>query len=220
MENVFITDHKHKPAKLNTLSEEEDEHFYQYMKELESYKKAKPAQEVVTDSGRFEKGSMLQRMFEPLTGATRNENGTLVLNIVDKELAYGLDEETMRGEFERANMYEPFPTKEWDIGVLRNALYDELRENTTVADEWDKILNKELAAIKDNGEYSAVADMRNAFDRGSKTSTFMKMLRTVPEHAFWDIKKPLTREENCHMNTYNPSRQVPFSSFFDARAYD
>ena len=172
MENVFITDHKHKPAKLNTLSEEEDEHFYQYMKELESYKKAKPAQEVVTDSGRFEKGSMLQRMFEPLTGATRNENGTLVLNIVDKELAYGLDEETMRGEFERANMYEPFPTKEWDIGVLRNALYDELRENTTVADEWDKILNKELAAIKDNGEYSAVADMRNnaillLLDRGN-----------------------------------------------------
>lgn len=43
----------------------------------------------------------------------------------------------MRGEFERANKYEPLPQEEWDISTLRMALYDELRENTSVADEWD-----------------------------------------------------------------------------------
>merc|ERR1740117_1771062 len=61
--------------------------------------------------------------------------------------------------------------------------------------------------------------MSDAFSHGSKTSTFMKMLRTVPEHAFWDIKKPLMPEVDYHMNPYNPARQVPFSSFFDARKY-
>lgn len=162
----------------------------------------------------------MQRMFEPLAGAKRNQDGTLVFTITDKDLKYGLDENIMRGEFERANKYEPLPQEEWDISTLRMALYDELRENTTVADEWDKILNKELAAIKSGDKYDAVKDLSDAFAHGSKTSTYMKMLRTVPEHAFWDIKKPLVPEVDYHMNPYNPARQVPFSSFFDARKYD
>lgn len=221
MKDVYVTDHKHKATKFNTLSEEEDEHFFAYMQELKAYKSAAPKSEASQfESGRYERGSILQRMFEPLAGASRNQDGTMVYTIVDKDLQYGLDESIMRGEFDRANKYEPLPQEEWDISTLRMALYDELRENTTVADEWDQILIREFSAIKGNKKYSAVEDMSNAFAHGSKTSTFMKMLRTVPEHAFWDIKKPLVPEVDYHMNPYNPARQVPFSSFFDARKYD
>lgn len=37
MENVYTTDHKHRAAKLNTLSADEDEHFFAYMQSLQQY---------------------------------------------------------------------------------------------------------------------------------------------------------------------------------------
>lgn len=37
MENVYVTDHKHKAAKFSTLSEEEDLEYYNYVKSLEEY---------------------------------------------------------------------------------------------------------------------------------------------------------------------------------------
>lgn len=42
MKNVYITDHVHQAPKFNTLSEEEDEHFFKYMQELKAYKAAAP----------------------------------------------------------------------------------------------------------------------------------------------------------------------------------
>lgn len=87
MKDIYVTDHKHKAAKFNTLSEEEDEHFFEYMKQLKSYKNAAPKTDTSQfDSGRYERGSVLQRMFEPLAGASRNSEGTLVYSIVDKDL--------------------------------------------------------------------------------------------------------------------------------------
>jgi hypothetical protein len=41
---VYITDHKHKTKKYHTTTEEEDEHFFNYMLALQEYKKvATPA---------------------------------------------------------------------------------------------------------------------------------------------------------------------------------
>lgn len=48
------------------------------------------------ESGRFERGSLAQRVFEPMAGAKRNENGTLVYQVQDQELNYGLDEQRLR----------------------------------------------------------------------------------------------------------------------------
>ena len=53
---------------------------------------------------------------------------------------------------------------------------------------------QEIAAIKSGKKYDAVTDLRDAFDNSAETSTLVKVLRTVPDHAFWDIKKPRVPE--------------------------
>ncbi len=42
MKDVYITDHKAKIKKFITFSEEEDEHYYQYMQSLIHYKATAP----------------------------------------------------------------------------------------------------------------------------------------------------------------------------------
>ena len=98
MKDVFITDHKLKAKKLNTTNSKEDEQFYKYYKSLQEYnsKVDAPARISQYESGRFERGSLAQRVFEPLAGARRNENGTLVYEVKDKELSYGLVETRLR----------------------------------------------------------------------------------------------------------------------------
>jgi len=98
MKDVYITDHKAKPAKFNTTNAKEDEQFYKYHQSLQQYNTETNNTPRISqfESGRFERGSLAQRVFEPLAGAKRNENGTLVYEVLDKELSYGLDEARLR----------------------------------------------------------------------------------------------------------------------------
>jgi len=45
-------------------------------------------------------------------------------------------------------------------------------------------------------------------------------METIPDHVFWDIKKPLIKEDTKLTNPYNPFRKYPFSSFFELRDYE
>jgi hypothetical protein len=86
MKDVYVTDHKRKAQKLLTFTEEEDEQFFKYHQSLNSYKEkvriaSKPAL-------KFEKGSLQQRIFDPLAGATRNAQGTLVYEMVDRDFSH------------------------------------------------------------------------------------------------------------------------------------
>jgi hypothetical protein len=98
MKDVYITDHKAKPGKFNTTNAKEDEQFYKYYQSLQQYNSEVNNTQRISqfESGRFERGSLAQRVFEPLAGAKRNENGTLVYEVLDKELSYGLDEARLR----------------------------------------------------------------------------------------------------------------------------
>ena len=71
LKDVYVTDHKHKAAKLTTLSEEEDLEYYNYIKNLQEYNKQPMKGDRVSqfESGRYERGSLKQRIFEPLAGA-------------------------------------------------------------------------------------------------------------------------------------------------------
>ena len=62
--------------------------YYNYTRSLEDYNKeaVKPARISQFESGRFERGSMKQRIFEPLAGARKLDNGTLFYEISEKEL--------------------------------------------------------------------------------------------------------------------------------------
>lgn len=62
--------------------------------------------------------------------------------------------------------------------------------------------------------------MKSAFRESLAKSRAQKIFETIPDHVFWDIKKPLTKEPDAHKNPYNPFRQYPFNSFFDLRDYE
>jgi len=47
----------------------------------------------------------------------------------------------------------------------------------------------------------------------------VKILKTIPDHVFWDIKRPLHDAEKDHLtNPHNPARAVAGADFFDIRA--
>ena len=63
-------------------------------------------------------------------------------------------------------------------------------------------------------------DYRNAFDEGVKTTTVRKIMDTLPDHVFWDVKTPKNSAEKYYINPYNPARSYQGSSFFDIRSND
>jgi hypothetical protein len=59
--------------------------------------------------------------------------------------------------------------------------------------------------------------LQDAFAQGLKTPLAVKIFKTIPDHVFWDIKKPIGADEQMHLNKYNPARAVYNSDFFDIR---
>lgn len=94
MADVYVTDHKVKTEQLLTFSEEEDEQFYKYHQSLNAYKTK--ASITIKPTIKYDKGSLSQRLFDPLAGSTRNANGTIVYEVAEKELAHGMDEQRIR----------------------------------------------------------------------------------------------------------------------------
>lgn len=75
-------------------------------------------------------------------------------------------------------------------------------------DQWNSYLDKELSIFKEGEKYDYVKDLQNAYQDGLKTPLAMKIFKTIPDHVFWDIKKPLHAELQVHLNPYNPARKV------------
>lgn len=98
MRDVYVTDHKHKAAKYSTLSAEEDLEYYNYTKAVEDYNKQSMRSERPGrfESGRFERGSLKQRIFEPLADAVKLDNGTMFMELTDKDIASEVNESTLR----------------------------------------------------------------------------------------------------------------------------
>jgi hypothetical protein len=47
-----------------------------------------------------------------------------------------------------------------------------------------------------------------------------KIFDTLPDHVFWDIKKPRNVDKEIPVNPYNPFREYPFRDFFEFRDYE
>ena len=85
------------------------------------------------------------------------------------------------------------------------------------ADEFNDILDKEFSVFKNGEKYDFVRDLKEAFGTGLERSAAEKILDTIPEHAFWDIKTPTRQDPQRFMNPYNSFRKYHTSSFFDSR---
>ncbi len=62
-----MTDNKHKTPKYNVNNQKELDTFYKYQKSLEKYNKEVDTEvQSLTKKGKYEKGTLAQRIFEPL----------------------------------------------------------------------------------------------------------------------------------------------------------
>ena len=171
LKDVYVTDHKPLVKKYSTLSDEEDMEYYNYTRSLEDYNKeaVKPARISQFESGRYERGSMKQRIFEPLAGARKLDNGTLFYEISEKELQNELNETSLRSTFEKLRDMEALEGDE--EADIRLAMFDAMESQGVDLEEWDKILARELNTFKDGEKYDYVTDLRRSFDEGVSTST-------------------------------------------------
>ena len=79
---------------------------------------------------------------------------------------------------------------------------------------------RELDIFKAGEDYDFVKDLREGFADGLRESAADKIFKTIPDHAFWDIKKPIHEDPDTLQNPYNPARKYPYDSFFDMRKHE
>jgi len=153
-------------------------------------------------------------MFDPLATASRNEDGTLVVEISNADLG-DMSEKTMRAAFERLNDQEAIEGEEED-DEMRVTILTEMESAGIDTDALNEMMAKELN-IFNGEEYSFTKDLREGYDAGLSTSAADKIFDTLPDHVFWDIKRPLGKTPDTYWNQYNSARKIPNTNFFDMR---
>lgn len=101
------------------------------------------------------------------------------------------------------------------------ALMDDMDKNSQFnEEEFSDVLDKEFSVFKNGDKYDFVKDMKDAFSQSLEQPASEKILDTIPDHAFWDIKTPQVADPQRFMNPYNSFRKYHVSSFFDSREYE
>jgi hypothetical protein len=59
--------------------------------------------------------------------------------------------------------------------------------------------------------------LKQAYRRSLKSSTEDKILASIPDHYFWDIKTPQIANPVVRKNRYNQFRGREFDNYFDMR---
>ena len=132
-------------------------------------------------------------MLNPLDGAERLDNGALFYKIEDKELSAGVrEEERLRAEYDSLrNASDAWDVSEEEEDAFRLALLEDMDSKSLYSlDEFNKVLDRELSVFKTGERYDYVKDMKDAYNQGLAKTTAQKIFETIPDHAFWDIKKP------------------------------
>lgn len=71
MEDVYLTDHTPKDKKYHTNSEEEDEQFFKYKQSVQDYNEQDSDFSADIKKSKYELGSLMQKIMDPLAGAQR-----------------------------------------------------------------------------------------------------------------------------------------------------
>lgn len=96
----------------------------------------------------------------------------------------------------------------------------DLEADNVSLEAWNQILGEELGVFKYDEEYNFTTDLRRNFDSSLAESKQQKIFKTIPDHVFWDIKKPLKKflDTVVKTNEINPTREHYARDFFDLRA--
>ena len=191
---MYVTDHEPVDPKYITASEVEDQDFFNYQQSLDEYNSDtlnvfKPAQRKQL----YPKGSLMQKILDPLGGSTTDEDGAVNYHVEDQELVNIENEEFLRRKYENyKKTAEVWDVDEEDDDSFKQALVQELEEGTTAFDinEFEAVLDKELSIFKKDEIYDYVKDLKDAYKNSLKMTREERIFNTLPDHVFWDIKKP------------------------------
>lgn len=138
----------------------------------------------------------MQRIMDPLAGATRDANGSLVHTVsqadMDRFSPELSNEAAMREMYERAKAKnDVWDVDEEDEEAYKQALLQELAEERAgvSVDDFDKVLDKELGTFLNN-KYDYVRDLKDAYKNSLGQTSEQRIFATIPDHVFWDIKTP------------------------------
>lgn len=224
-----MTDHSPVDPKYVTGGEEEDLDYFEYQQSLDAYHGDDKKQKTMTPAAsKYEKGSLMQRIMDPLADATRDENGSILHTVSQADMnnfcAELADEAKLREQYERAKTRsEVWDFDEEDEEAFRQALLQELQDDQAPIslEDLDAVLDKELGTFV-NQRYDYVKDLKDAYKSSLKTTAEQKIFATIPDHVFWDIKTPKKPGNLVRKNKYNPFRGREYADFFemrDAEAY-
>ena len=137
----------------------------------------------------------------------------------EKEVAAQLSEDKLRKAYDLMKCLEVAELE--DKNEVCITMFDAIEEAGFDTEEWDQILAREFNTFAEGEKYDYSTDLRRTFDDAVATPLSAKILKKMPNHIFWDIKKPLvSAEKEMFMNPYNPARKYPFQSFFDMRRHE
>ena len=221
LEDLYLTKHEAKAKKYSTLGKSEDEAFFAYKQSLAEYNNDIPQRTYGRDHLKYAKGTLLQKILDPLANAPRLENGALFYEVEDCELDPHLkNDDFLKTEWELAQAGN---NESWEIDEeeIRLRIVKEMANiNGMFSEEAMNQQFNELAVFKPDEEYDYVTDLARGYENSLKKSAANQIFDTIPNHVFWDIKKPLGSDEEFVLNKKNPFREYPFTSFFDYITWD
>jgi hypothetical protein len=86
LKDVYVTDHSTPTTKYLSKSDEEDEELLNYQKAMEDYNESTSGVFKTPKKSKYPKSSLMQRLFDPFAESTRDENGTIIYTVEEKEL--------------------------------------------------------------------------------------------------------------------------------------
>ena len=95
--DVYVTDHQPVDPKFTTAGDEEDQDYFEYQQAMDEYNS--DSKTVFKASGKkqlYPKGSLMQKIMDPLAGATTDDDGALHYFLEDKELKIIENEDILR----------------------------------------------------------------------------------------------------------------------------
>ena len=165
----------------------------------------------------------MQRIMDPLAGATRDANGSLVHTVSQADMDNFAPELSNEAVMKEADENAKTKSDVWDIDeedeeAYKQALMAELEADKTEfsTGDFDQVLDKELGLFVNN-KYDYVRDLKDAYRVSLSQTSEQRIFATIPDHVFWDIKTPRKQPGLVRQNRYNPFRGREYANFFEMR---
>ena len=132
------------------------------------------------------------------------------------------DEDKLREEYElRKDINAEGLELEEDYDQANLKLMEEMQKfSPDLQEEFQRELSECLNFGKEGEELSFVQLLTKNYKNSLAKTLEDQIFDTLPDHVFWDIKKPLVEGEERSKNKYNSFRRRSYDSFFDFRDYE